>query len=90
MPVGTWEMHKRLAFNVRRIRVRKGVSQQQLASLTGIERSYLSRLEHGNANPSLTTLERIASALGVAVADLLADPRGRKTPKTLPTGRRRV
>ena len=40
------------------------LSQQGLADLTGIDRSDISRIENGNANPSLKTMKRIASGLG--------------------------
>ena len=42
----------------------KSLSQQGLADLTGIDRSDISRLENGNANPSLRTMKRIADGLG--------------------------
>lgn len=48
-------------------RIEKHYSQQKLADLTGIDRADISRLENGNANPSLSTIERIASALGKRV-----------------------
>ena len=40
------------------------LSQQGLAELTGIDRSDISRIENGNANPSLKTMKRIAKGLG--------------------------
>ena len=40
------------------------LTQQGLADLTGIDRSDISRIENGNANPSLKTMKRIASGLG--------------------------
>ena len=42
----------------------RGISQKQLAALTGIDQSDLSKIERGTANPSVATLERIAAALG--------------------------
>lgn len=41
-----------------------GISQKQLAALTGIDQSDISKIERGVANPSVATLERIATALG--------------------------
>ena len=41
-----------------------GITQQQLSKLSGINQSNLSRIENGNGNPSLSTLQRIASAFG--------------------------
>ena len=45
-------------------RAAAGISQKQLAALTGIDQSDISKIERGVANPSVATLERIASALG--------------------------
>ena len=45
-------------------RLESNITQQELADKTGINRSDLSKLENGNANPSLKTLKRIAEGLG--------------------------
>ena len=45
-------------------RAQSGLSQMQLSALTGIDQSDLSKIERGLANPSVSTLERIATALG--------------------------
>jgi DNA-binding XRE family transcriptional regulator len=50
---------------IRRLRLRRGITQAVLASLTGIHRTYLSRAERGRVLPSVFTLMQIASALGV-------------------------
>jgi len=46
------------------LRSKQNLSQQEIADRTGINRSDISRIEHGNANPSLKTMKRIANALG--------------------------
>ena len=55
----------------------RGLSQAQLAEKSGVTRAYLSRLESGQADPSLSTLRRLAAALGISVGPLLdeAPPR---------------
>ena len=45
-------------------RAYRGMSQKQLAALSGIDQSDLSKIERGTANPSVSTLERVAAALG--------------------------
>lgn len=45
-------------------RKESGMTQQQLSEATGINRSDISKLENGSANPSLRTLKRIAEGLG--------------------------
>lgn len=43
------------------------LTQKQLAEKTGIAQSEISRIERGNANPSLKTMERLASGMGMTV-----------------------
>ncbi|MBQ0040960.1 MAG: helix-turn-helix transcriptional regulator [Clostridiales bacterium] len=45
-------------------RIERNMTQQELADSTGINRTDLSKLENGNANPSLKTLKRVAAGLG--------------------------
>ncbi len=49
-------------------RLEAGMTQKQLSEKTGINQSNLSRIENGDGNPSVATLERIASALGKKVS----------------------
>jgi transcriptional regulator with XRE-family HTH domain len=44
-----------------------GLTQQQLAGKTGIDQSDISRIESGDANPTLTTLKRLASGMGMTL-----------------------
>jgi transcriptional regulator with XRE-family HTH domain len=46
-------------------------SQHELASEAGVRRALISSIERGHANPTLESLDKVASALDVAVADLL-------------------
>ena len=48
-------------------RMNSGMTQKQLAEKTGIAQADISKLENGNANPSLRTLQRLASAMGMQV-----------------------
>jgi transcriptional regulator with XRE-family HTH domain len=56
---------------VRTLRERRGWTQEQLAEKAGISRGYLARLETARQDPKLSTLEKLARALGVRVATLL-------------------
>jgi ribosome-binding protein aMBF1 (putative translation factor) len=58
--------------NVRRLRQRKSWSQLDLANEAGVRQALISSIEHGHANPTRESLDKVASALDVAVADLLA------------------
>lgn len=60
----TVPLSARIAYVVTEARRRAGLSQMELASLTGIDQSDISKIERGVANPSINTLNRIAEALG--------------------------
>jgi transcriptional regulator with XRE-family HTH domain len=57
---------------VRAVRLERGLSQERLAAIAGVDRTYISGLERGVRNPALSTQQRVAEALGVRLADLLA------------------
>jgi transcriptional regulator with XRE-family HTH domain len=79
-----------VAWNLRRLRVKRVLSQEALAVDAGIDRSYVGRIERGIENPTVETLDRLAKALGVAAAELLAIPRPTdKPPATLKRGRKK-
>lgn len=62
---------KKLGNNIKRIRLKKGMSQGDICRKLGVDRSYISNVESGNKNPTLSTIEKIAKALAVKVKDLL-------------------
>ena len=45
----------------------KGITQKELSERTGIAQGDISKLENGNANPSIKTLQRLASAMGMSL-----------------------
>jgi transcriptional regulator with XRE-family HTH domain len=59
------------AIRVRALRLLRGLSQEKLAELAGIHRTYLGGIELGLRNPSLRNIARIARALGVPPNELL-------------------
>jgi transcriptional regulator with XRE-family HTH domain len=56
---------------VQEIRSGKGWTQQQLAESAGLDRTYISGLEHGKQNPTLGALLRLARALDVPLERLI-------------------
>ena len=64
-------INEEVGFNIRKIREDKGLSQEKLAALAGLHRAYIGQIERGEKNVGLKNLERIATALGVNVKDLL-------------------
>jgi transcriptional regulator with XRE-family HTH domain len=78
-----------VAWNIRKLRVERGISQDAFAVDAGIDRTYVSRLERGMENPTVGVLEGIATALGVEIEALFARPKpGEKAPTRLPAGRK--
>lgn len=65
------EIKKKFGLAMARARRERGITQEQLADLAGIARSYCSDVERGVRNPTITIVERIAKALDVSMGDLL-------------------
>ena len=64
--------HLQVATAIRSLRQRSGLSQRQLAMRMKVPRTYVSKIENEKATPTLSSLERLASALEVTVPELLA------------------
>ncbi len=62
------ETEYQIMHEMMKARIEAGMTQKQLSERTGINQSNLSRIESGMGNPSIATLERIASALGKKVS----------------------
>jgi transcriptional regulator with XRE-family HTH domain len=77
-----------VARNLRRLRVRRGLSQEKLAVDAEIDRTYVSRLERGLENPTVAVLERLARAVDAEITEFFVVPRrGEPPPKPLRGGR---
>jgi transcriptional regulator with XRE-family HTH domain len=79
MPVMKWE--EIVGLNVRRLRYARGLTQEKLADVSGIDTRYLGGIERGQENPSIAVVGRLAAALGVHPADLLQEKRPTKASK---------
>jgi transcriptional regulator with XRE-family HTH domain len=62
-----------LAQNLRRLRGELGLSQEALADLAELHRTYVGSIERGERNVSLDNIAKLAAALGVTVPQLLAE-----------------
>ena len=62
---------KKLGKNIKRIREQKKLSQGDICRALGYDRAQMSNIEAGKGNPTLSTIEKIAQALGVASDELL-------------------
>ncbi len=65
------DMRKLVGRNVKRIRQEKGLTQEQLAEVSGFSQQYISGLEQGRRNPTVVTVYELAMALGVSYMELL-------------------
>jgi transcriptional regulator with XRE-family HTH domain len=60
--------------NVRRLRLEKGLSQEEFGFAAGIDRTYVSGVERGLRNPTLLLADKFAKGLGVELDELLRRP----------------
>jgi transcriptional regulator with XRE-family HTH domain len=67
---------------VREVRHGRNLSQRQLAGRMQVPRTYISKIENGKAVPTLSSLQRLATALQVNICDLLRDGQSRRARET--------
>lgn len=78
-----------VAFNLRKLRVARGLSQEALAVDAGIDRTYVSRMERGMENPTVAVLARLSNAIGVEIVAFFSEPNEGEAPApVLRKGRR--
>jgi transcriptional regulator with XRE-family HTH domain len=65
------DMRKLVGRNIKRIRQEKGLTQEQLAEISGFSQQYISGLEQGQRNPTIVSLYELATALGVSHMELV-------------------
>lgn len=67
-------LRQNLATNLRRIRAKREMSQDDFAALIDIHRTYLNHLEGAKRSPTIDVIEKVAERLDVTFVDLLRDP----------------
>jgi transcriptional regulator with XRE-family HTH domain len=60
---------------VKELRLKKAMSQQQLADACGLDISYVGQIERGQRNPTLGVIQGLASVLGVKMSELFKKAR---------------
>lgn len=65
------DYRRRLGNKVRKLRSQKGWSQEEFADICTVNRSYMGRIERGELNLTLDSLQKVANGLGVTVSALL-------------------
>lgn len=69
--MNTDPIHSRLGENLKKIRTKKGMSQGDVASKIGADRAYISGIENGKRNVTLSTVAKLAKALAVDIDELI-------------------
>jgi len=72
LPMGAVKIQKAFGLVLRDVRTKAGLSQERLALNAGLDRTYISLLERGLRQPTLSTLFQLAEILEVAPATLVA------------------
>jgi transcriptional regulator with XRE-family HTH domain len=72
---------KAFGARIRALRLAADVTQEELAERCGLFRTYLSRIENGSANPTLTMIHALATSLQVDVRELFEPVLARKEPQ---------
>ena len=85
-PTQTCGAQALFASNMRRIRKAKELTQERVAEAANLHPNYISSVERGERNISICNIERIATALGVTMAELVAVPSGDAAPATKASG----
>ena len=67
-----WVVARRFGLAVRQLRLQRGWSQESLAARAELNRSYMGEIERADVMPSLATADKLARALGLTLASLLA------------------
>jgi transcriptional regulator with XRE-family HTH domain len=65
------DIRHKLGQRVRKYREQKGWSQEDMAEYSGLHRTYISGIERGTRNPTVTIVAQLANALNVTLGDLL-------------------
>jgi len=71
------DMRKLVGRNVKRVRQKRGLTQEQFAEISGFSQQYISTLERGQRNPTIVTIYELATTLGVGPIELLRAGRKR-------------
>jgi transcriptional regulator with XRE-family HTH domain len=67
------DIRERFGAKLRQVRMQQGISQEKLAELAGLHRTFVSMVERGERNVTIATVEKLAQGLGCRMAELMPD-----------------
>lgn len=67
------DIKKKFGRNLKRLRLKKGISQESLALTAELDRTYIPSIEKGERNVSITVVEKLANALNVNISEFFKD-----------------
>lgn len=67
------DIRERFGEHLRKVRLRKGISQEALGMDANLHRTFISMVERGQRNVTIATVEKLANALDCRMADLMPD-----------------
>ena len=73
------DMRRLVGQNVKRLREKKGLTQEQFAEISGFSQQYISSLERGRRNPTVISLYELSVALGVNHIELVRPSKRRQS-----------
>lgn len=83
------ELQKIIGWNIRMFRVKLGMSQEQLSFESGLDRSFVGKIERGSVNITVATMETLAKTLEVHVTQLFSEVDEKAgMPAPMPSGRK--
>ena len=82
------DARKLIGWNLRKLRVERGLSQERLALEASIDRSYVGRIERGEENVTISVLEALSVAMGVKVGSFFTEAASGEQPAPLKAGRK--
>ena len=65
------DIKEKFGIRLKTLRKEKGLSQEELALKSGLNRPYISAIEKGKRNVSLEVMEKLAGAIGIGIEELL-------------------
>jgi len=65
------EDSKKLGENLKKFRIQKNITQTEIANTLGVDRSFVSNIENGKTNPTLSTIASLAKSLDITINELL-------------------